>query len=61
MLDGAFGRPLSTPLLDLVGMNSIIVEEESLNFTALSGAFLYPILWILTLLPSCALLRRFGR
>lgn len=58
MLDIAYQHALTTPLLDLFNMRTVIVEEEWLNITAVSGAVVYPILWLLWIFPSMAVVRR---
>lgn len=58
MLDIAYANALSLPLLDLFNMRTVIVEEEWLNITAVSGAVVYPLLWLLWLFPSMAVVRR---
>ena len=61
MVDIAIEHAWTNPMLDAFAMRSLIVEEENLNITAVSGAIVYPAFWLLFIFPSMAIVRRLSR
>lgn len=59
MYNFANGFAELAPMLELLNMKNEIVEIEMMNNYAISGAFIFPVLWIFSIIPAMSIVRRF--